>query len=526
MIAIRSFQTAVLMGVLLCGLRVPGAEPAKEILRLRVAAERFGITPQREIKGGNYAALSGPVTTKVEGPLKVTVTLLEEGKKRVCVISLDWLRMPFNVTRLYRRILSHELGIPETNVIFFASHNHSVVPLGTGPGMDIDRGMPPIPPVDVPLTEEGQELLNRLLITVRQLPEQLEPVSVWWAVGHEDRITYNRKGRRADGETFLMREEDRLLQGVDFKGDIDSQAPVVVFKNQAGEPVAAWVQFTGHPVTSFHPENPVVHGDYPQIACDYLSRHLGNGKEIPVGFFQGCAGDINSKEMFRGGVKRAIEFGEMLGQSYVDALPDLKISSRDGLDFDEVTVELPLAELPEEQVLERELAEIDDFISRARSGDENTLSCVGLNFPRDLSPAYRAGLVERIRYWTEWALEMRKKGIQNESPQVMPVELWVLRVGDVGIAAMPCEPFQGIGREMRAASPLPLMIPCGYANYTIGYIPDSSNVGDREYMSSSHRYTASPDKSIRPRPPFARPGGSVFAQEAVRTLEEMVGGAQ
>ena len=45
-----------------------------------------------------------------------------------------------------------------------------------------------------------------------------------------------------------MREEDRDRMGVDFNGDIDRQAPVVVFRNGQGQPVAAWVQFTGHPV--------------------------------------------------------------------------------------------------------------------------------------------------------------------------------------------------------------------------------------------------------------------------------------
>ena len=40
------------------------------------------------------------------------------------------------------------------------------------------------------------------------------------AVGRERRISYNRKGRRADGTTYFMREEDRLLLGRDFCGDI------------------------------------------------------------------------------------------------------------------------------------------------------------------------------------------------------------------------------------------------------------------------------------------------------------------
>lgn len=494
-----------------------------QVPRLRVAAKRFGILPENVLKG-NTAKLTRKAT--VAGPLKVTVTLLDDGRTRLCVISLDWVKIPRNVTQLLRRNLGAVLSIPAEQVIFFTSHNHSDVSLVTAESGGFEWGMPPYEGPEAKLNDIGQELLNKLMATVHTLSEELQPVTVWWAVGNEGRITYNRKGRWADGSTFLMREEDRLLQGADYRGDIDTQAPVVVFKNLRGEPVAAWVQFTGHPVTSFHPEYPVVHGDYPSVACEVLGQHLAQkqagGEDVPVGFLQGCAGDVNSKEMFRGGVKRAVEFGEILGQSYIDTLPQLKLSTRDGLDFSGIIAELPLAELPDEKTLARELDEIDDFIRRARAGDENTISCVGLNFPHDLSPAYRAGLVERIRYWTAWALEQQRAGTSAQLPPFMPIDMWIFRVGDVGVVGMPCEPFQGIGREIRAESPLPLVIPCGYTNYTIGYIPDGANVGDTEYMSSFHRYTASPDKSIRPRPPYARPGGSVMAHEAIRVFGEMV----
>jgi hypothetical protein len=62
-----------------------------------------------------------------------------------------------------------------------------------------------------------------------------------------------------------------------------------------------------------------------------------------------------------------------------------------------------------------------------------------------------------------------------------------------------------------------LTIACAYANLTHGYIPDGPNVGDREYMSSFHRYT-------RFRPPFARPAGDAMALRGVEALERMTRG--
>jgi hypothetical protein len=105
---------------------------------------------------------------------------------------------------------------------------------------------------------------------------------------------------------------------------------------------------------------------------EQLAEHFDERGNTPVCFLQGCAGDVNSKEMFCGGAERATEFGHMLGQSNIDALTDLRPSRRDGLDFAMEKVNVPLAPLTPRQVLVDELKEMDDFIQRANSGDEDT----------------------------------------------------------------------------------------------------------------------------------------------------------
>jgi len=137
---------------------------------------------------------------------------------------------------------------------------------------------------------------------------------------------------------------------------------------------------------------------------------------------------------------------------------------------------------------------------------------VGLNFPRALSPEYRGRLVKLILPWNEWALQRHTAGEADSVPRTLDLPIYVLRLGDVGIVGMPCEPFLGIGRRMRNRSPFPLTIPCGYTNGSHGYITDGPNTGDREYMSAFHRYT-------KFRPPFAKPAGDVLADEAVEILE-------
>lgn len=209
----------------------------------------------------------------------------------------------------------------------------------------------------------------------------------------------------------------------------------------------------------------------------------------------------------------------MLADSYIAALAKEQKSKRDGMDYAVEKVRIPLAPLPPAEQLKQEIAEMDDFIRRANAGDEATLRCVGLNFPRELTPAYRGKLVEAVRPWSEWALALHQSGRAGTVAKFLEVEIHILRIGDVGIVGMPFEPFQGIGRQIRAGSPLALAIPCGYTNLSYGYLTDGANTNpaDGDYPSAHYRYS-------KFRPPYAKPAGDVIADRALKILGRFANG--
>ena len=484
---------------------------------LQAASATFAITCKT---GDPTAGRTGSRVKKVLGPLKTTLTLLCEGDVRLCLITSDFSTSHCLTLELQKRV-GDKLNLPPSRVLYFTSHDHSVPLLDHNHSVDLRSFRVMGTSGQIPklkLLPLGRKFLHLTCSAAESLPRRLEPVTVWWALGHENRISYNRKGRRADGSTFFMREEDRLLYGRDFCGDIDTEAPVVCLKNSDGHPVSFFTQFTAHPVTSYHPQHPIVHGDYPRVACDLLAESFKSRYgPVPVSFFQGCAGDVNAKQMFVGGPRRAEQYGRCLGQTYRRAAKKLRPSGRSGLDHAAAIARIPFAALPSPAILRKEMREMHDFISRAEAGDENTLSCVGLNFPRALTPRYRAALVKMILPWNQWALDIHRQGRTAQLPRDWELEVHAIRLGDVAIVGLPCEAFQGVGRLIRQGSPFPLTIPCAYLNELDGYIPDGPNTGDREYMSAWYRYSGY-------RPPWKKPAGNVLAHTAIKMLTRFAAG--
>ena len=350
-----------------------------------------------------------------------------------------------------RERVGQVLGIPPEQVLCFSSHNHCCVKL-TENQFVFGQPDPDLGPPEEVLTDMGRELLGAYVNTATRLRSQLQDVTVRYGRGTERRITHNRKCRRADGSTYFMREEDRLMLGEDFCGDIDDDAFVVGFYNAENRIVAMLTQFTGHPVTAFHCDHPIIHGEFPQIACEDLSAAMGG---IPVGFLQGCAGDINSKGLMAAtpaeeNVQRAEGFGHQLGETFIEIARQLTKSERNDLRFVRRDISLPFREVPSRAELEARFAATEEFLKRCDEGDdEGTLGCDGLNFPKNMTVPYRRELIEPVRKWLTWALSLHEPEHQHEVPREIKLRTIVLRIEDVGIVGLPCEPLLGVGRRIK-----------------------------------------------------------------------------
>lgn len=481
---------------------------------LELAAVTFSIKPRT---GSEGRTLVNNKASLIFTPIQTSIYLLRQEGTTLALLTSHFMTHHYRFSNRWRKAVAVALGIPFEQTFSFSSHNHCVVKLVQSQysfGADeVDCFLP-----ESELTWEGAEIIRKTVEHIPRLQQSLQPVTLRWAVGHERGISHNRKGRRADGSTYLMREEDRLELGKDFCGDIDDEAPILGFFGKDGSPVAFLTQFTAHPVTAFHCDHPVVHGEFPQTACNTVSRFYEN---VPTGFLQGCAGDVNSKGLLSHdppevNARRAQRYGRQLGSTYLDSFKKAKKSKSDDLRYAWEDVFLPFDRLPSKGWLQDHLRAIETFENDcARNKDAETRTCVGLNFPSNMTVKYRAALIKPLKTWTEWLLDVHAGQAETQPGKGIRLRIAALRIGDVGIIGLPCEPLLGIGRQIKAQSPLPLVLPCGYFNDTcVAYIADQPNARDYDYVSSFYRYTTN-------LLPLKDPAGDRLAEAGVQLLETL-----
>jgi hypothetical protein len=109
-----------------------------------------------------------------------------------------------------------------------------------------------------------------------------------------------------------------------------------------------------------------------------------------------------------------------------------------------------MAPLPDRATAERTVAAQRELLEQARSQPEGTQ-----NVARRL--LQRAELVLRH--------------VLDGKPVFRDLQVWALRINDVGLVAVNGEPFAELGLEVKRRSPLPSTFFLGYSNGCLGYLP-------------------------------------------------------
>ena len=361
---------------------------------LKLGAAKVDVTPPTGLKMAGYGGRDDPaVGTHL--PLWARAFVCGEGNDRLALVVVDVVGFSDETTGEIRQAVTGATGISPEQILIATTHTHS------GPVTTKFRSVVPDPDYMVTVSEG-------IVSAVTQAAGSQAPVKLGYGQVQEPEFHHN---RRNEGQP------------------IDSILGLARFVNEAGETVAAWVDYALHP-TILTGKNFYWSTDFPGVLCSELEDAWGG----VAGFFNGCLGDVGPyrpeqnfaevEKIGKGIAKTAKTLGEGLTFSEVS-----------GTSGKQVHVKVPLDEIPSEEEL-KELA-------KSGSGYE---------------PA-----------WASDQLEMRASG--EEIVTEVKLEVQGVRVGDLFLACFPGQLFGSWGIELRDRWANERVMLVNQANAHAGYFP-------------------------------------------------------
>jgi neutral ceramidase len=427
-----------LFTLLIAASSVPAEEPEAVF---RAGAFAQDVTPQKfpiSVNGG----MADRQATLANDPLHARCLVLDDGRTRLAIVVVDSCMVPRELIEAAKTLAEKKTGIPKSNMLVSATHTHSAPTLGGVFQSDPDQAY-------------VKFLTLKIADGIEKAHKNLAPAQVGWASAKEPGQVFNRRWKR---EHALIpadpfgRNTDQVQMNPGYQakglvepaGPVDPEVSVLAVRSKDGKPVALLANYSLHYVGG----NPQISADYFGAFADRVGQLLGQegGSGPFVGIMSnGTSGDVNNIN-FAGAAPKGQKPGEQI-KLVADAVAKAAVAAYKGIEFrDRVT--LAAAEKDIELGVRQPNA---DELKRARAIlEENKDKKVLVGLP---------------------AVYARETVLLTDFFKTATVKIQALRVGDLGIAAIPCEVFTEIGLDIKKRSPLKPTFTIELANGYNGYLP-------------------------------------------------------
>ena len=426
--------------------------------QLLAGVARVVITPPVGIRMVGYTVQES-CSQSIERDLTATALMLSDGPTSVVLVALDilFIQSP-HVERIRARIAAR-VGVPVEHVLLNASHTHLGPMLPGWQSEEEDQRH---------LQERYVAFLEEALAGLAAMAQTaLKPARIGAGTGSAT-LGINRRESLPDG---------RVVIGENPTGAVDREINVLRLDDLAGKPLATVMAAGCHTVV-LGPKTLALSPDFVGPARQIVEAATG----APCLFLQGAAGNINPRcGIGTGGQDQyedALRLGTTLAGETLQTWAAIRTHNRQGprrlvqsvaaisvWDYERLPAEtveffgvstrrrtLPLAPLPDQQAAEQQRtakrkARDEVFASHASQGAKN--------------------VAQRLYAWAELVARTAAQG----KPVTRDLEVWALRLNDIGIVAVNGEPFAELSLEVKKRSPLLHTIFLGYSNGCLGYLP-------------------------------------------------------
>ena len=401
---------------------------------LRAAAHAIDITPTKFpvfVNGG----FTERKATRAHDRLHARCLVLAAGRTRVAIAVVDSCILPRPLLDQAKALAAKTTGIPVENMLISATHTHSA-PAATGAlGCPADADYVTVLP-------------GRIAEGIRLAAARLVPARVGHAVIDMPDYTYCRRwilrSDKVRTDPFGNRTVRAMMhpgyQNPEFTGPSGPSDPalsILAVQSASGRPIALLANYAMHYYGS-----PMLSADYFGLFARKVEQALGpaDGGAPFVGIMShGTSGDIWRVDYGQARKQQTIDaYTEALARPACEAFKRLTYRS-----------DVPLV------MRERRLT-----LKVRTPGPER------LAWARRIVAEMKAGK----KHGTYQRVYSREQLYLTETP-TRELRLQALRIGEVGITAIPCEVYALTGLKLKARSPLAPTINIELANGGEGYIP-------------------------------------------------------
>jgi hypothetical protein len=418
----------------LVSLSVSAQEPPRVF---KAGAAASNITPPlgEPIVGG-WAPY--PATT-IHDELHARCLALDDGKTRLAIVVCDNVGIPRELLDQARALVEKELGLPGANLLISSTHTHSA----TSARGDQAQG------------DYARFLVRRIADGVRRAFANLKPARIGWGSAQAPEHLFNRryflKPEKAIPDPFGGTDKVLMNPGVGNAdvvkpaGPTDPEVSFLYVRAQDDRPIALFATYSLHYVGGV--PNGHVSADYFAVFADRVGRLLDADRLDPpfVGALSnGTSGDVNNINVL-GARELRPPYEKMREVAH-----SVAVKVRGAVDAVPLHDWVPLG------------AAMKDLTLKTRKPTPEMLAHARevLARSKDVKPRH----VREDVY-------ARRISPLADAPDEIAVPIQALRIGDLGIAAIPFEVFTDIGLDIKKRSPFPKAYAVSLANGSYGYLP-------------------------------------------------------
>jgi len=252
--------------------------------QLLAGAARVDITPALGVQLAGDIGRPRPASGLLDR-LHARALVLREGRRTLCILSLDvaQIRTPFS-DPLRRRIARLLKTTPDA-VMIHALQSHSTQALCRDDNPFFPKEPDWLHGASLACIEKT---LEGCYAAAARALKQLEPVTLTAGRTNEGRVAFNRRFIHRDGTAQMHPgvDDTTLLH---CEGTVDTELSVSLFRNRRGRPVAALLHHTCHPTHGFG--GTAISADWPGLWATAAEAKLG--KPCVALVINGAVGDIH-----------------------------------------------------------------------------------------------------------------------------------------------------------------------------------------------------------------------------------------